>query len=173
MLLISGEGGGKGECFQWPPFCGFKMDDHFWLWMACKCVKGVNTLCTVAHRLPFIRSGNGKLQWKYLQPHGTQVIQRLRQGVPLDDTESRAPTTKEEASRQRKWELGWVPANLEWHLFIMWEIANWTWKEWRSSWHPTHTRDVIEANFTKEYPLHAWKPSEDSLWSVKHLYDAL
>ena len=39
--------------------------------------------------------------------------------------------------------------------------------------HPTHTRDLIEANFTKEYPVHARKPGEDSLWSVQHLYDAL
>ena len=139
MLLISGEGGGKGKCFQWLLFCGFRMENHFWLWMACsKCVKGVNM---VAQSLPFMCPGNGKLQCKYLQSHGTQVTQRSKQGVPLDDTESRGPTTKEEASRQRKWEPGWVPANLEWHLFIMWVIANWTRKEWRSSCTPnTHQR---------------------------------
>ena len=110
MLLISGERGGKGKCFHWLLFCGFRMEDYFWLWMACKCVNGINMVTC---------PGNGKLQWKHLQSHGTQVIQQSRQGVALDDTESRAATTKDEASRQRKWEPGWVPANLEWHLFIM------------------------------------------------------
>lgn len=64
----------KGRVFSMILFCGFRMDDHFWLWLACKCVEGVNTVFMVAHRLSFIPSRNGELQWNCLLAHGTKVI---------------------------------------------------------------------------------------------------